>query len=217
LHVDGAYGLPAAATRTAAHLFTGLDRADSVTVDAHKWLGMQKSCSVVMLRHRGALRAAFGHEEHYMLHGEDTGNPVDSTFEYSRPFRSLRLWLSIRVHGAEQFRTWIENTLANAARLTDAVRAHPELELLHEPMLSTVCFRHRPPGMSDDLLDEHNERLAHDMQRDGRIFLAPAVVDGTTCLRACFVNFRTTPEDVDLVVPVVAELGARRAGAGTRS
>jgi len=210
LHVDGAYGLPAAATTTAAHLFTGLDRADSVTVDAHKWLGMQKSCSVVLLRHRGALRAAFGHEEHYMLHGEDTGNPVDSTFEYSRPFRSLRLWLSVRVHGAAQFRAWIESTLTNADRLTAAVRAHPELELLHEPMLSTVCFRHRPAGMADDRLDEHNERLAHDLQRDGRVFLAPAVVDGRTCLRACFVNFRTTLEDVDLVVPVVAELGERR-------
>lgn len=210
LHVDGAYGLPAAATRTAGHLFTGLGRADSVTVDAHKWLGMQKSCSVVLLRHRGALRAAFGHEEHYMLHGEDTGNPVDSTFEYSRPFRSLRLWLSVRVHGATQFRSWIENTLSNATRLTEAIRQHPDLELLHEPMLSTVCFRHRPPGLPEDRLDEHNERLAHDLQRDGRLFLAPAVVDGRTCLRACFVNFRTTAQDVDLVVPVVSELGERR-------
>jgi aromatic-L-amino-acid/L-tryptophan decarboxylase len=208
LHVDGAYGLPAAATATAGHWFTGLDRADSVTIDAHKWLGMQKSCSVVLLRRRGALRAAFGHDEHYMLHDEDAGNPVDSTFEYSRPFRSLRLWLSMRVYGAAQFRTWIEDTLHNAALLTSAIRANPAFELLHEPMLSAVCFRHIPAGLTAAQIDVHNERLARAMQRDGRVFLAPAMIDGRTCLRACFVNFRTTPDAVDLVLKVAAELGA---------
>jgi len=207
LHVDGAYGLPAAAAPTARHLFAGLERADSATIDAHKWLGVQKSCSIVLLRRRGALRAAFGHEERYMLHDEDTANPVDETLEYSRPFRSLRLWLALRVHGAAQFRLWIERTLHTAALLTDAVRARPAFELLHEPMLSTVCFRHVPPGLRDDELDAHNERLARAMQRDGRIFLAPAVVDGRTCLRTCFVNFRTTPDAVPLVLDVAAQLG----------
>jgi aromatic-L-amino-acid decarboxylase len=168
---------------------------------------MQKSCSVLLVRRRGALRATFGHEERYMLHEEDTGNPVDSTLEYSRPFRSLRLWLSMRVHGAAQFRAWIEDSLRNAAVLTDAVRAHPGFELLHEPMLSTVCFRHVPSGLPADRLDTHNERLARAMQRDGRVFVAPAVIDGRTCLRACFVNFRTTPHDVAQVLPVAAELG----------
>jgi aromatic-L-amino-acid decarboxylase len=213
LHVDGAYGLPAAATARAGHWFAGLDRADSVTIDAHKWLGMQKSCSVILVRQAHTLRAAFGHEERYMLHEEDTGNPVDSTFEYSRPFRSLRLWLSMRVYGAARFRAWIESTLQHAARLTEAVRAHPEFELLHDPMLSTVCFRHVPPGLPADRLDAHNERLARAMQHDGRVFLAPAVVDGHTCLRVCFVNFRTTGDDVDLVLPVAAELGESLTGA----
>jgi aromatic-L-amino-acid decarboxylase len=207
LHVDGAYGLPAAATQTAGHWFTGLERADSATIDAHKWLGVQKSCSLVLLRRRGPLRAAFGHEERYMLHEEDTANPVDRTLEYSRPFRSLRLWLSLRVHGAAQFRDWIERTLSNAALLAEAVREHPSFELLHEPMLSTVCFRHVPAGLPEDQLDVHNERLARVMQRDGRVFLAPAIVDRSTCLRACFVNYRTTPEAVKLVLEVAAELG----------
>jgi aromatic-L-amino-acid decarboxylase len=213
LHVDGAYGLPAAATATARHLFAGLERADSATIDAHKWLGVQKSCSVVLLRRSGPLRDAFGHEERYMLHDEDAANPVDQTFEYSRPFRSLRLWLALRVHGADQYRTWIERTLHNAALLAGAVREHPDFELLHEPMLSTVCFRHVPAGLSEERLDAHNEALAHTMQRDGRIFLAPAVVDGRTCLRTCFVNYRTTAEAVGLVLEVAAELGeGRRAG-----
>ncbi|HET9653994.1 MAG TPA: aminotransferase class V-fold PLP-dependent enzyme [Kineosporiaceae bacterium] len=223
LHVDGAYGAPAAACATAGHWFTGLDRADSLTVDAHKWFGMQKSCSLILLRRRGPLQAAFGHQERYLLHAQEAGdlraqeagdlhaadisNPVDGTFEYSRPFRSLRLWLSLRVHGAAQFRTWIEQSLANAALLTQAVRAHPAFELLHEPMLSTVCFRHVPAGLPADRLDRHNERLARAMQRDGRVYLAPAVVDDRTCLRTCFVNFRTRPEAVRHVLEVAAELG----------
>jgi aromatic-L-amino-acid decarboxylase len=207
LHVDGAYGLPAAATRTTRHLFAGLERADSVTIDAHKWLGVQKSCSLILLRRRGALRAAFGHQERYMLHEQDIANPVDQTLEYSRPLRSLRLWLALRVHGAAQFRAWIEQTLGHAARLADAVRDHPSFELLHEPMLSIVCFRHVPAGVAEDRLDAHNERLARAMQHDGRIFLAPAVVDGRTCLRTCFVNYRTAPDAVELLLEVAAALG----------
>lgn len=212
LHVDGAYGLPAAASTRAGHLFAGLERADSVTVDAHKWLGLQKSCSGVLLRRAGALHAAFGHDEKYMLH-EDVANPVDSTFEYSRPFRSLRWWLALRIHGADQFRTWIDATLRNAERFTEAVRRHPDFELLHEPQLSTVCFRHAPGDIAPDDLDRHNEALARAVQRDGRVFLAPAVVDDRICLRVCFVNFRTTTEDVDLVLDVVGELVGELAGA----
>lgn len=209
LHVDGAYGLPAAATATAGHWFAGLARADSVTIDAHKWLGLPKSCSAVLLRRPGALRAAFGHEERYMLHEGDVANPVDSTFEYSRPFRSLRLWLSLRVHGADQFRAWLEGSLHLARLLAGAVREDPEFELLHDPMLSTVCFRHLVPGLTEEELNTHNDQLARTMQADGRVFIAPADVDGRTCLRACFVNFRTTPEDVSFLLEVARELGQR--------
>jgi len=209
LHVDGAYGLPGAAAPTAAPLFTGLERADSATIDAHKWLGVQKSCSVVLLREQGRLRTAFGHEERYMLHEGDVANPVDRTLEYSRPLRSLRLWMAFRVYGAAQYRAWIEHTLANARHLTESLRASPEFEVLHDPMLSTVCFRHVPPGVDD--IDAHNVRLARQMQRDGRVFLAPASVDGRACLRVCFVNFRTTPDDVACVLEVAEELGRRLA------
>mgnify|MGYP001315056334 CR=1 FL=1 len=209
LHVDGAYGLPAAAVPQTAPLFAGLERADSATVDAHKWLGVQKSCSAVLLRETGRLRAAFGHEERYMLHEGDVPNPVDRTLEYSRPLRSLRLWMAFRVHGAAQYRTWIRRTLENARLLAALLREAPDFELLHEPTLSTVCFRHLPPGAEDP--DEHNLRLAREMQRDGRVFLAPASVDGRACLRACFVNFRTTPREVERVISVARELGGRLA------
>ncbi len=206
MHVDGAYGVPAAATRTAAGLFTGLDRADSVTIDAHKWLGVQKSCSVVLMREPGQLQAAFGHKERYMLHEGDVANPVDRTLEYSRPFRSLRLWMAFRVYGATQYRAWLEQSLANARHLTELITETAEFELLHEPMLSTLCFRHVPAGVVD--LDSHNVELARAIQRDGRIFLAPAMIDGQACLRVCFSNFRTGPAEVARVLEVAAELGS---------
>jgi aromatic-L-amino-acid decarboxylase len=207
LHVDGAYGLPAAAAPSAAPLFAGLSRVDSATIDAHKWLGVQKSCSVVLLRRGGALEAAFGHEERYMLHEHATTNPVDRTLEYSRPLNSLRLWMAFRVHGADQFRAWIEQTLEHARELAQLIEAHDEFELLYEPQLSTVCFRHLPGDSAADELDRHNLELAEAMQRDGRIYLAPAVVDDRACLRVTFVNFRTAAESVPRVLDVAAELG----------
>ena len=206
LHVDGAYGLPAAATELVGDLFAGLERVDSVTLDAHKWLGLQKSCSLVLVRHAGVLEATFGHEEAY-IRRDEVRNAVERTLEYSRPLRSLKLWLAFRVHGAAAFRASIERTIEHARALAAAVGKHPELELLCEPTLSTVCFRHAPAGVDD--LDAHNVALAAAAQQDGRVYLAPALVDGKLCLRVCFVNFRTRSEDVTLLVEVVGELGGR--------
>jgi aromatic-L-amino-acid decarboxylase len=193
-------------------LFRGLDRADSCSVDAHKWLGVPKSCSAVLMRERGSLEAAFGHQERYMLREGDISIPVDRTLEYSRPLRSLRLWMCLRVHGAAQYRRWIESGLANARALAELVRASDGFELLNEPMLSTVCFRHVPAGVED--LDEHNVRLAWAIAAEGRVYLAPAVVDGSTCLRVCFVNFRTTQDAIPLVLDVARTLGDRLAAGG---
>jgi aromatic-L-amino-acid decarboxylase len=207
LHVDGAYGLPAARTTAGAPLFAGLERADSVTLDAHKWLGVPKSCSVLLVRDDSALQASFGHRETYMLHRGDAHNPVDRTLEYSRPFNSLKLWMAFRVHGGAALRAWIERSMRHARRLAEVLDADPAFAVLHRPQLSALCFRHCPEGVAD--LDEHNRRLAQAIQADGRVYLAPAAVDGRVCLRVCFVNFRTTDEQVDDVVGVIRELGGQ--------
>jgi aromatic-L-amino-acid decarboxylase len=205
LHVDGAYGLAAAGAPSRASLFEGLERADSVTLDAHKWLGVQKSCSIVLVRDASTLEASFGHEERYMLRQDGMPNAVDRTLEYSRPVRSLKLWLAFRVYGAGAFREWIEHTLRLAERFRDLVEADPAFELLHEPTLSTVCFRHVADDVGDP--EEHNRRLAIAAQEDGRVYIAPAVVDDHVCLRACFVNFHTAQEDADAVLGILRELG----------
>ena len=200
LHVDGAYGLPAAATAAAGHLFSALDRTDSATVDAHKWLFVPKACSVLLVRDPGTLRAAFSHEEAYIPHvEEEEPHAVDQTLEYSRPLRALKLWLAFTVHGAEAVRAAIEDNLAEARMLAELVEADDELELVVPPVLSAVCFRHRRVD---------NRALVTALQADARVYLAGANVDGVDCLRACFVNFRTTEEDVRVTVEVVRDVAA---------
>jgi aromatic-L-amino-acid decarboxylase len=207
LHVDGAYGIAAASTPTARDLFTGLERADSVTLDAHKWLFLPKACGVVLVRRREDLHGALAHEEDYVPHDRPDHHMVDITLEYSRPFRALKLWLAFRAHGAEAIREAIERNLRQARLLHEAVAGCDDLELLcAEPQLSIVPFRHVPPGVPD--LDAHNLRLVAALQETGDVWVAPARIDGTVCLRPCIVNYRTTDDDVRALVDLSREAGA---------
>jgi aromatic-L-amino-acid decarboxylase len=210
LHVDGAYGLPAAACRPEA--FRGLDRADSCSVDVHKWLYVPKACGVAMCRHEGAFASAFAHEEGYLPHQRHELHAADITLEYSRPFRALKAWLAFRAHGARQFRDAIEQNLHEAALLHRTAEAAPDFEVMGEPpQLSVVPIRHVPAGVEPN---DHNARLADAILQDGRIYLASALIDGEVWLRPCFVNFRTTEDDVLAILDVARELGERVAGGG---
>src|ERR1700758_3261542 len=211
LHVDGAYGLPAAATRQAGPRFAGLRRAQSATVDAHKWMYVPKACSVLLMHGFDTLERAFSHEESYMPHSGTQVLAVDRTLEYSRPLRGLKLWLAFTVHGADAIRAAIERNLDEAQLLASLLRADPRFELMADPQLSAVCFRHIAPDGSDS--DAHNSELAQALAADGRILLASAEVDGGTCLRACMVNHRTTDEDVRAIPEVVGEVAGQLAAA----
>ena len=208
LHVDGAYGLPAASA--VPERFAGAPRADSVSVDAHKWLYVPKACSVVLVREPDALSSAFAHEQGYLPHQRHELHAVDITLEYSRPLRALKLWLAFRAHGAAQFREAIRRNLAEAELLHRTAGERADFETFDAPpQLSIVPIRHAPPGVAD--LNAHNQALADRIQEDGRVYLASALIDGEVWLRPCFVNFRTTDDDVLAVLEVAAELGERLA------
>lgn len=212
LHVDGAYGMPAAATALARDQFAGLDMVDSITIDAHKWLFLPKPCGVLLIHNQEALRTAFSHDATYIPKEESEEmemlNPVDWTLEYSRPLRALKVWLAFRTYGASAFRDAITRNIEQARLCAQLVRQTPTLELLLDPQLSVVLFRRIPtrPGID---VNAHNRALLRAIQNDGRVYVSGAVVDGASYLRSCFVNYRTRNEDVEALIEVVEDLGAR--------
>lgn len=214
LHVDGAYG--ALAAMVVPERFPGLARADSVSLDAHKWLYQPVDCGCLLYADRAAARRAFTHTGDYTR--TFTSDPIEGfaffeeSLELSRRFRALRLWTSIRYHGMSAFRDAVRRDLAHARALADRVRREPSLELLAPVELSAVCFRHRFDGPAD----ARNAALLEAVNRRGRAYLSNATVQGAFALRACFVNHRTTDADVDAVVDEVLA-AARDLPAGTRA
>jgi aromatic-L-amino-acid decarboxylase len=202
LHVDGAYGLPAAGVATKTSAFNGIERADSVSVDAHKWMFVPKACSALMVRDRNTLTATFSHHESYMLHDGETENAVDETLEYSRPLRALKLWLAFKTHGAQEFREAIAANLAQAQTLYDTAKADPRFEVLSfRPELSVVPVRY-----GKNTSDSFQSLLVQKLQEDGRVFVSPAEIEGRIWMRPCFTNFRTTEEDALSLLEIAADV-----------
>lgn len=208
MHIDGAYGAPAAGTSKVGNLFDGLDMADSLTIDLHKWMFVPKACSVLLVKDLGRLNATFSHNEAYMPHDSADFNPVDLTLEYSRPVRALKMWMGFYTHGAQSFREAITGGLELADLTYDRASKLAHFRVLpNRPQLSIVPIQIRPDGVTD--VSAHNRLLCQEIVRDGRVYMSPAEIDGETWLRPCFVNFRTTKEDVDVMFGVIEELSAK--------
>jgi glutamate/tyrosine decarboxylase-like PLP-dependent enzyme len=205
LHVDGAYG--ALAALAVPEPFRGLASADSISLDAHKWLYQPLDCGILLFKDAAAARAAFSFTGEYARALETDSVEgfafFEESLELSRRFRALKLWLSLRYHGFNAFRAAINADLAHARQLADRIRSTPELELLAPVTLSAVCFRYRPRDRSVADLNALNAELLRRVVRRGRIYLSNASLAGQFALRACFVNHRTTAADVDLIVPEV--------------
>ncbi len=214
MHVDGAYGAPAAAAPTSAPRFRGLERVDSLAIDPHKWLYLPKAVGCVLLRDARALDDTFADEAAYL---ENVGDgpyagpvwPVWQGIEVTHPFRGLGPWMAFTAYGADALVGAIENDLRLARLLADAVRAAPDLDLLDEPQLSIVVYRHHPPGLDDpEALNAHNRALLDAMQRDGRVLTSGTTVRGAFALRPCMTHHRSTDDDVLALAEVARELGA---------
>ncbi|MFP2927878.1 pyridoxal phosphate-dependent decarboxylase family protein [Pyxidicoccus sp. 3LG] len=212
MHVDGAFG--ALAAMALPERFEGLALADSLSMDAHKWLYQPADCGVLLFRDAGMARRTFSFSGDYVL--AMSADAVegfaffDESMELSRRARAFKVWLSVRYHGLGAFREAMRRDVENAKRLADRVRATPALELLAPVPLSAVCFRYAGT-LPESERDAFNAKLLARVNARGRVYISNATLHGRFALRACFVNHRTTPEDVDTVVTEVlaaaAELG----------
>jgi len=217
-HIDGAYGALAAIARP--KLFDGLALADSISLDPHKWLYQPLDCGCLLYRHRSAARKTFSFTGDYARSLLE--NPIESfaffeeTLELSRRFRALKLWLSLRYHGFAAFRQQIENDLELASHLAGSIRSTADLQILAPVPLSAVCFRFAPRSraLRNHQLDDLNLKILNRIQRGGRVFLSNATINGRFALRACIVNHRSTPADVEVVVEEVLKEGRQILAAG---
>ncbi len=211
-HVDGAYGAPGVLDLRKAGLFAGLERADSVSLDPHKWLYVPVDAGCLLFRDAQAAAAAFSTEDadYIKVHGHSDDAAFaywDYGVELSRRFRALKVWLTLGYYGVNRIAAAIADDCALASYMGELVSSAEDFELLAPVELSICCFRYVPRGFAgdDDELNKLNEEIMGVVQKGGRAYLSNATVNGKFALRACITNFRTTKADIDETLAVVRE------------
>jgi aromatic-L-amino-acid decarboxylase len=207
-HIDGAYGAPGVLDQRKAERFAGLERADSVSLDPHKWLYVPVDAGCLLLRDPAAAVSTFSTEEadYIKVHGlsEDAAFAYwDYGVELSRRFRALKVWLTLGYYGARRLAESISNDISMAAYMGELVSRSDDFELLAPVELSICCFRYAPQSATEAELDQLNEKIMAAVQKDGRAYLSNATVNGKFALRACITNFRTTKADIEETLDVV--------------
>lgn len=222
-HVDGAYGALAASAATRRALFEGIEEADSVSLDPHKWLYTPLDCGCLLYREPELARRAFaGTEEGYIKVFEQSDTEAHAFWDYgvelSRPFRALKVWAILCYYGARRVAESIAEDCALASYMAERVDASEDLELLAPAALGICCFRYAPASLRKELneskdegererlnvrLDELNARVMRRVQRGGEAYVSNAMLRGRFALRASITNFRTTRRDVDLTLETV--------------
>src|SRR5258706_5971041 len=223
-HIDGAYGALAALDDTKRHLFRGLERADSISLDPHKWLYVPIDSGCLLFRDEARARAAFSFEgADYIKVHEQNETEAFAFWNYgpelSRRFRALKIWLTLRYYGARRIARTITEDNAIAAYLGEQVEAATDFELLAAAELSICCFRYVPPAFqsrlqsnneamcaeADTELDQLNTQIMYAVQRGGRSYLSSATIRGKFALRASVTNFRNTRADIAKALEIIRE------------
>ena len=218
-HVDGAYGMPAAAVPAYRALFDGIEEADSIALDPHKWLYSPLEAGCTLVKNPQHLLDTFSSHAAYYNFDNDNGevsahNYYEFSLQNSRGFRALKVWLGLQQAGRSGYVQLINEDIELAKLLFERATAHPELEgVSHSLSITTLryvpaeCQNVRPE--TETYLNTLNEALVNDLQRGGEVFLSNAVVKGKYCLRACVVNFRTTAHDIEALIEIVVREGRK--------
>ena len=203
LHVDAAYAGVAAMVPSHAHFFDGVERADSLVVNPHKWLFTPFDLSALYCRRMDAVRGVFALTPDY-LKTSDAGEPknlMDTGVPLGRRFRSLKLWMILRSFGAREIRQWLAEHIRLAQQFAAWVDADPDFERLAPTPFSVVCFRWKPADarLSEDELDTANEQLINRLNQTGEVFLSQTRLRGRFALRVAIGNLKTTDAHVQRV------------------
>ena len=210
-HIDGAYGALAALDETKRPLFRGLERADSISLDPHKWLYVPIDSGCLLFRDEARARAAFSFDgaDYIKVHEENEAEAFafwNYGPELSRRFRALKIWLTLRYYGVQRIANAISEDNALAAYLGEQIEAATDFELLAAPELSICCFRYVPHHAAANAeLDQLNTDIMNAVQRGGRAYLSSATIRGKFALRACITNFRTTRADIDKTLDIIRD------------
>jgi len=213
LHVDGAFGALAALSPELRPLLAGLDRADSLAFDFHKWLHVPYEAGCVLIRDAEHHRRTFSPTGAYLARlprGLASGPWFnDHGVQLSRGFAALKVWMLLKEHGIDRYRQLIEQNVAQARYLTELIEAAPDLQLLAPTSLNVVCFRYRAARFPEARLDELNRELLMRLHESGVAVPSYTTLDRRFAIRVAITNHRSRRADFALLVREVARLGAR--------
>jgi glutamate/tyrosine decarboxylase-like PLP-dependent enzyme len=220
LHVDGAFGAWAAIAPRSKHLVAGIERADSLAFDLHKWMYLSYPIGCVLIRDADEHRRTFSLTPTYLAHGEGerglTGIDVpwisDYGFELSRGFQALKAWMTIKEQGTEKYGRLIQQNIDQAHYLASLVEKSPQLEMALPVSLNVVCFRYIRSNMSDSMLDLLNKQIEVELQEKGIAVPSIVTIKGKKYLHAAITNHRSLQSDFDLLVQEVVRIGDELGG-----
>ncbi|MEO9965775.1 MAG: aminotransferase class I/II-fold pyridoxal phosphate-dependent enzyme [Reichenbachiella sp.] len=206
--VDSAYGGPAAATEIAGTLFKGIERADSILINPHKWFYVPFEVACVIVKNKEHLRETFSLVPDYLTAGSDEKEDLmDFNLQLTKDFKALKVWMTLKTYGAEKLRAAITNDIENAKYAAELIEKSKDFELLAPAPLSIVCFRYLGNGQqTEEALDQLNISLLNAIEADGRVFFAGTKIKGKISLRISLTNHRRTLADVDYLFQVLREL-----------
>lgn len=217
-HVDGAYGIPAAVIPELKALFDGIEEADSIALDPHKWLYSPLEAGCTLLKDPNYLIETYSSHPVYYNFNNTDDVPMQNFYEYgfqnSRGFRALKVWVALQQAGRKGYIQMIGEDIRLSKLLFDLAEKHSELEAITQS-LSITTLRYVPSDYKETTenretyLNTLNESLLNELQQGGEVFLSNAVILGKYCLRGCIVNFRTSEKDIEEIIDIIAREGKK--------
>jgi len=206
LHVDAAFGLFERIVEGAKGKTKGIEMADSITVDCHKWLNVPYDCGVFLTRHLDLLEKSFDVPAPYL---ENFGNDPDYMslgIENSRRFRAFPVWLTLLAYGREGIKAWVESNIKLAKDLANWIDESDAYQLVYPCQMNVILFRPKGKGLTPEELDNKTRNLLQAINQDGRLFLSPGVWQGKQIIRAALSNWQTDVNDIEIAKQVLRDL-----------